>query len=153
MEEENLTSREKLNDIAKNIREGLIQKYGTSEGAMRAWDTRGRGRNTPAEKEKAELHGAAIAAGKEAVKVAKIKEAITKNPKIKEILNRVVANQQESKLAIQQLRKVEGKIAKLEENTSKLYEDVLDEVWKVAPDVGGLSVDWVAELAGIKIED
>ena len=44
MKKINLTSREKLNEIVKSMGEYLIAKYGTSEGAMRAWDTKGRGR-------------------------------------------------------------------------------------------------------------
>jgi hypothetical protein len=42
-----MTKREKLNGIAKEIENLLIEKYGTSEGATRAWDTRGRGRKSP----------------------------------------------------------------------------------------------------------
>lgn len=46
-----MTKREKLNGIAKEIENLLIEKYGTSEGATRAWDTRGRGRKASDKKE------------------------------------------------------------------------------------------------------
>lgn len=46
-----MTKRERLNKIAKEMEGTLIEKYGTSEGAMRAWDTRGRGRKAPEKKE------------------------------------------------------------------------------------------------------
>ncbi len=46
-----MTKRERLNKIAREIEGTLIEKYGTSEGAMAAWDTRGRGRKAPEKKE------------------------------------------------------------------------------------------------------
>jgi len=46
-----MTKRERLNQIARGMEDLLIEKYGTSEGAMAAWDTRGRGRKTPEKKE------------------------------------------------------------------------------------------------------
>jgi hypothetical protein len=47
-----MTKREQLNRVAKEIESYLIAKYGTSEGAMRAWDTKGRGKGNsdPAQK-------------------------------------------------------------------------------------------------------
>ena len=41
----------RLEQIGNKLGELIIEKYGTSEGAMAAWDTRGRGRKAPEKSE------------------------------------------------------------------------------------------------------